>query len=63
MRGYAQPQFGGQGPNHGYAMQHRAMSNSGYNQMTPRQQHATPQQGPNGGPMVPSRSSMGDDGR
>lgn len=63
MRGYAQPQFAGQGPNHAYAMQHRAMSNGGYNQMTPRQQHAMPQQGPSTGAMVPSRSSMGDDGR
>ncbi|GAB7342085.1 hypothetical protein MBLNU457_g0363t1 [Dothideomycetes sp. NU457] len=65
MRGnYGQPQFGGQGAQHpyGHAMQHRAMSNSGYNnQMTPRGQHAVPQQvgPPHGAPMQPSQSNSG----
>jgi len=46
---------------HSNVMQHRAMSNSGYNnQMTPRGQNAMPQQnGPQGAPMQPSQSNTG----
>ncbi|KAG9622074.1 hypothetical protein KCV04_g13411, partial [Aureobasidium melanogenum] len=59
MRNFPQGQYpGGPQGQHGYPMQHRAMSNQGYNhnQMTPRQHHAAPQQGPSPGmpPMQPA---------
>lgn len=48
-----------------YPMQHRAMSNGGYNNhMTPRQHHAVPQQGPSPGNAPPMHGSApGDEGK
>ncbi|KAI5257089.1 hypothetical protein E4T42_01160 [Aureobasidium subglaciale] len=66
MRNFAQGQYpGGPQGQHGYPMQHRAMSNQSYNhnQMTPRQHHAAPQQGPSPSmpPMHPA--GQGDEGK
>ena len=62
-RSYGQTQYQGQHPHHPYAMQHRAMSGNGYNQHTPRQQHAMPQHGQMSGAMVPTLSSNGEEPR
>ncbi|KAI4720784.1 hypothetical protein E4T48_03012 [Aureobasidium sp. EXF-10727] len=66
MRNFAQGQYpGGPQGQHGYPMQHRAMSNQGYNhnQMTPRQHHAAPQQGPNAGVPPMHAAGAGDEGK
>jgi len=56
MRNYPQGQYQG-GPHGGFNMQHRQMSGGGYNhQMTPRQNHATPHQGPNSGNGPPTHN-------
>lgn len=61
MRGFVQPQF--QGGPHGYPMQNRQMSGGGFNhQMTPRQHHAAPQQGPSPG-NAPPMHNAGDEGK
>lgn len=63
MRNFAQPQFpGGPHPQHGFPMNHRAMSGGGYNhQMTPRQHHAAPHQGMSPGNMPPMPNGVPSD--
>jgi hypothetical protein len=66
MRNFQQGQFQSGSPGqHGYPMQHRAMSNQGYNhnQMTPRQHHAAPHQGPSPGMPPMYTSGPGDEGK
>ncbi|THW62436.1 hypothetical protein D6D25_02297 [Aureobasidium pullulans] len=66
QRNFPQGQYpGGPQGQHGYPMQHRAMSNQGYNhnQMTPRQHHAAPQQGPSPGMPPMHTAGPGDEGK